>query len=290
MDKRQFKFQQLVNRFHMLILFLAMTVLLAVTGWVIAGMAGVNAAVILACLSWIFSPTSSSSFVMRLYRTRPISSRRFPELYQISDVLAQRAGLKRSPDLYLLPGKLMNAFAVGSKDDPAICLSQELIHTLDTKEIVGILGHEISHIKNNDMLFMEYAYIFNRITYYVSLVGQIGLIFLAPLIWISQGTLPIIPVIIMAFAPAMSLFLIHALSRSHEYEADLGSAMLTGSPDYLIAALTKLEIYKKNMKRWFKIPISENHSNSLLRTHPPTKERIRRLQSYKTSDQHFLWT
>lgn len=290
MNKRQIKFQQLINRFHMLILFLAMTALLAVTGWIIAGMAGVNAAVILACLSWLFSPTSSSNFVMRLYRARPISSHRFAELYQISNILAQRAGLKRSPDLYMLPGRLMNAFAVGSKDDPAICLSQELVYTLDTKEIAGILGHEISHIKNNDMLFMGYAYIFNRVTYYISLIGQIGLLFFVPLIFINRGTLPIIPVAIMAFAPAISLLLIQALSRSHEYEADLGSAMLTGSPDYLIAALTKLEIHKKNMTRWFKIPISENHSNSLLRTHPPTRERIRRLQSYKAGDQHALWT
>ena len=274
----------------MLVLFLAMTALLGTTGWVIAGLSGVKFALILAVLSWVFTPSSSSSLVMRFYRARPIPTHLFPDLYQISNLMAQRAGLKRLPVLYLLPGRSMNAFATGTEKDPAICLGQGLIQALNTKEIAGILGHEISHIKNNDVLVMGYASLFNRITYYVSLIGQIGLVFLIPMIWIKEGHLPIIPAMIIAFAPAINLLLIQALSRSREYEADLGSAMLTNNPDYLCAALRKLEIYRKNMRRWFGIPMTAEQQNSLLSTHPPTQDRIRRLQSYKIRYQHLLWT
>lgn len=289
MDIKQIQFHTVKNQFQMVILFLAMTALLGAVGWVIAGMAGAKFALILACFSWAFSPSSPSNFVMRFYRARPILPSQFPELYQISNVLAQRAGLKREPVLFLMPGRSMNAFATGSEDDPAICLGQALLHTLNTKEIAGIIGHEISHIKNNDISVMGYASFFNRITYYVSLVGQIGLIFLIPIIWINEGSLPIIPAILIASAPVISLLLNQALSRSREYEADLGSAMLTGNPDYLSAALTKLEIYRKNMKRWFGIPMTARQPNLLLSTHPPARERIRRLQSYKTGHQHFMW-
>lgn len=290
MDIKRIKFHKLINRFQMLILFLAMTALLGTTGWVIAGWTGVQCALILASLSWVFSPSLPSSFIMRLYRARPVSAHQLPALYQVSNLLAQRAGLKRPPVLYLLPGRSMNAFATGAQNDPAICLGQGLVQALNTQEVAGILGHEISHIKNNDVLVMGYASFFNRITYYVSLVGQIGLIFLIPITWINEGKLPIIPAMIIGCAPAISLLLNQALSRSREYEADLGSAMLTGNPDYLSAALTKLEFYTKNMRRWRGIPMTASQQHSLLSTHPPTQDRIRRLQSYKTTHQHLLWT
>jgi len=289
MNNKQVRFHRLMNRFQVLLLFLAMAALLGITGGIIAGMPGVKFALIAAFISWLFTPSLSSSFVMRLYRAQPMPARRFPELYHISNVLAQRANLNRAPDLYLLPGRSMTAFAAGSKSDPAICLGQRLIQTLNAKEIAGILGHEISHIKNNDIMVMGYASIFNRIIYYVSMVGQIGLLLFIPFIWLYGLNVSVFAVMIMASAPAISLILNQALSRSREYEADLGSAMLTGNPDYLSAALTKLEIYKRNMTRWFKIPMAADQPNWLLSTHPPTKERIRRLQSYGSKNQHFLW-
>lgn len=289
MDIKQIKIHKLINLFQMVVLFSAMAALLATIGWVIAGIAGVKFALIVACLSCAFSHSLPSQFVMRFYRARPVFPRQVPVLYQISNMLAQRADLKRSPTLYLMPGRSMNAFATGSERDPAICLGQGLIHTLNPKEIAGILGHEISHIKNHDIMVMGYAALFNRIIYYVSLACQIGLLFVMPIVWMNEQNLSIIPVMLIALAPVISLLLNQALSRSREYEADLGSALLTGNPDYLTSALTKLEIYKKNMRKWFGILIPSDQPNSLLSTHPQTKERIRRLQSYKIEYPHAQW-
>lgn len=289
MDIKQIKHQKFINLVQMISLFAAMTALLSTTGWVLAGLGGVKIALILACLSWLFSPSLPSKLVMRMYRARPIYPRLSPGLYQISDVLAKRAGLKRAPVLYLMPGQSFNAFAAGSQDDPAICISQGLIHTLDTREIAGILGHEITHIKNNDVQVMGYAGLFSRITYYISLVGQIGLIFYIPIAWVTGGDLSLLAVMIVAFAPVISFLLNQALSRTREYAADLGSAMLTGNPDYLTSALAKLEQYQKNLKRWLGMPLTLNPQASLLSTHPPTTERIRRLQSYKTGHPDILW-
>lgn len=288
MDLQNIKYHKLLNKIQMIVLFAAMAGLLGITGWVIGGLAGAKFALILACISWLFNATLPARLVMKFFRARPLNPRMAQGLYQLSHVLAQRAGLKKTPVLYLIPGTSMTAFATGSKDDPAICLGQRLLQTLNTNEIAGILGHEITHIKNNDIRVMGYAGIFNRITYYTALIGQFGLIFYLPFALMKGIDISLLPVMLIAFAPALSLLLNLALSRSREYEADLGSALLTGSPDYLTSALRKLEAYQKNMQRWFGIPMTMDSQTSMLSTHPPTRERIRRLQSFKSGQSFHL--
>ncbi len=285
MDNRIIKRHRVTNIVQIAILFVFMATLLALTGWVIAGLSGVKFALIIAAVSFLLSPEMSSRFIMRMYKAKSINPEMMPVLYDIIEVLSERAGLEKRPLLYVMPGPAINAFASGSRNDPAICLSEGLLRVLNTKEIAGILAHEITHIRNNDMKVMALAGMFNKITYYISLLGQIGLVLMLPVIWTNYTNLSLMPILLLVFAPTLSMLMQLALSRNREYEADLGSALLCGKPDYLVSALRKLEAYHKKMKYWFRIPGKMNNQNPWVSTHPPTVQRIKRLKSLSSANQ-----
>jgi heat shock protein HtpX len=135
-------------------------------------------------------------------------------------------------------------------------LTDGMIRTLSLRELSGVLAHEISHIRNGDLWLMGLADTVSRLTRMMSLFGQI---------------------LLLVLAPTIGALLQLALSRTREYDADLGGALLTGDPMALAGALRKLERYGRGLWESLLMPGRRNPNPSLLRTHPPTEERIRRL-------------
>ena len=269
---------KLANHTHTVVLILCMAGLLGILGWFIAGAGGIKMAMIVTFLAYLFTPRMSSALIMRSLKARPLPVGAAPELYRILALLSRRAGLSRRPVLYYLPSKKLNAFAVGSPSDPAIGITHGLGASLTSREMAGILSHEITHIKNNDMQVMALSGVFGKITGYLSIVGQLMLIFSLPLVLAGQVHISLLPLALLVFAPTLSLMLHLALSRTREFEADLGSAVLLNDPHALASALSKVEQSQKG--RWQRLflpmPYAPNQA-PLLQSHPPTKERIRRL-------------
>ena len=110
-----------------------------------------------AALAFAFSPQISPQLVLRLYRAREIGSRDLPEVLRVLEALAERAGLDRVPRLYYAPSTMLNAFAVGGRDDAVIAMTDGMLRALTLRELAGVLAHEVSHIRNRDLWLMNVA-------------------------------------------------------------------------------------------------------------------------------------
>jgi len=226
---------------------------------------------------YLFNPQLSPWLLLRLYGARPIDPRAAPQLYAVLRLLAERAGLPHLPTLFYLPSNVMNAFATGSRARAAIALSDGLLRRMELRELAGVLGHEVSHIRHQDLRVMGFADLVSRLTQLLSMVGQLLLLVSLPLLLFGGYPIPWLPILLLLAAPTPSALAQLALSRSREYDADLGAALLTGDPEGLASALQKMEIYQGRVVEQILFPGQRLPDPSLLRTHPPTSERIRRL-------------
>ena len=268
---------KLKNIFQTAVILSAMAVLCGFLGWTMAGTAGLYAAIGVVILGLFFNLAPSSAFIMRLYGARPLQTHELPGLYGILHQLARNAGLEKPPVLYYSRQRSLNAFATGGRKDPAIAVTQGLLDTLSETEMAGILGHEVAHIKHNDTTVMALAALFRRMTRVISLFGISLLILMLPLVLTGQAGPNLSLFMVLLFAPVLSTLLQLALSRTREYEADLGSAVFVGSPFPLAKALHTIEQYKHRVGRHFRLPTRMMSPPEMLSTHPDTGERIRRL-------------
>ncbi len=273
------------NRLQSLLMLLVMAGFMALLGWMLWGEQGVQWLLWLTVLLILLNPAISPQVVLRMYHASPVSPGQLPGLHQALRILAERAGLERTPDLYYVPSQVLNAFSVGNRRNAAIAVSDGLLQRLDNRELLGVLAHEVSHVQHNDMWVMGLADLFSRITSTLSLFGQFLLFINLPLILLSQATISWAAIALLIFAPQFSALAQLALSRVREYDADLNAARLTGDPMGLASALAKLEQHNGGMLERILLPGRRTPEPSLLRTHPPTEERIRRLQSLLDSKQ-----
>ncbi len=269
--------QKLRNLVHTAALFAGMLGLLGLLGWVVAGPSGlaglVGAGLVLLTAGMRVSPL----LILRLYGARPLAVEEAPGLYRIVMELSRRAGLQRPPRLFYIPTPMINAFSVGSRDDAAVTVTAGLLEHLNRRELVGVLAHEVAHIRHNDLQVLGLADLVSRATVFFSWMGQLFLLLNLPL-WLAAGyNVPWLAVFLLIFAPTLTALLQLALSRSREFDADLGAVELTGDPRGLASALYKLETYQVNFLERIFLPGRRVPEPSLLRTHPATEERIRRL-------------
>lgn len=229
------------------------------------------------------NPKITPQIILRMYNARPVSHLDAPQLHQLVSALTERAGLKQVPRLYYIPSRVINAFAMGSSYDSTIALSDGVLRKLSFEELAGILAHEITHVRNNDIRVMNFADITGRITKLLSFMGQFLLFVNLPLILFTDMQLNWLPLLVMVFAPLISDLVQLGLSRIREYDADLGSAVLLGDARPLASALAKMEQYQHNFLDSLFVPVPKIPEPSLLRTHPPTEERIRRLLEFHRS-------
>ena len=269
------------NFFHTVLIISAIAGILLICSWIISGISGVIFSLVLVAVLFVFIRRVPGSMVMRMYRASPVDSRHGHEFERILEILSDRAELASKPLLYIIPSSTLNAFATGSQNKPYIAVTEGLLRRLELREIAAVLAHEVSHIRNDDLKVMALADAMSRITQLMSYIGIFLILFNLPLMFFGSKPFPWLGAILLYFAPTFSSLLQLALSRTREFDADLEGASLTGDPEGLALALEKLEHYQGAFWEDMILPGRRIPQPSLLRSHPPTAERIARLKDLK---------
>lgn len=270
---------QFLNLLQSILLLAGMAVIAWFIVSAIAGQGLAIAIVIGSLLGLLLSPGIPKRLLLNAYGARKLSGREFPEGMAILAELARRAGLPRIPELYYVPSQMPNAFAMGSPDESAVCVSDGLLRLMNQRELTGVLAHEVAHIANRDLWIMGLADAMSRAVSLASWVGQLILLLNLPLILAGAAYVPWQVPLVLIFSPTIMALLQLALSRAREYDADRGGAELTGDPDGLASALLKLERRVGRVWEDMFLPGRRIPEPSLLRTHPPTADRVRRLRA-----------
>jgi heat shock protein HtpX len=254
-----------------------MSALLLSLGYLFMGTTGLLWSAFMVVALLVLAPQVSPRWVMQMQRARPLRYEEAPRLYETLRQLAQQADLDKIPTLYWTSSRLPNAYAVGTKKEAAVAVTQGLLDLLDLRELRGVLAHEVGHIQNNDLEVKNMASIFSRVTTTLSLLGRILLLINLPLLLIGQMTFSWWAILLLLAAPSLSMLLQAALSRTREYQADLVAARLTGDPAGLASALRKLDRRMQGFwpRFFFSAPVKRNH---WLDSHPATQKRIARLE------------
>ena len=278
------------NQLHTAILFVSMTVIVALLGFLLAGKFGLITAIVLVGLLMFLAPSISPKLILRMYKAHYIHPQNAPNLHHIVSMLTQRANLQTMPKLYYVPSRSMNAFAVGTPQNAHIAITEGILNKLDLRELAGVLAHEVSHVSNNDMRVMSFADIMSRLTGLLANFGQILLLISLPLYLMGEAQIPWIAILLLIFAPRIISLLQLALSRTREFNADLHAALLTDDPIGLANALKKVEYYSGNWLQQIMRPGYKVAEPSIFRSHPDTQERIERLKSMEQPQKPFLST
>jgi heat shock protein HtpX len=254
--------------------------------WKFKDVFGVGASLVWIAALYVFAPRLPPQMVMRMYRAQPIDPRHGGQIAYIVDELARRAELPATPALYVIPSMTLNAFATGTPGKAVIGITEGLLRRLSLQELAGVLAHEISHIRNNDLAVMGLADVMTRFTQVLSYLALFLAIFNLPGLLLGDSDISLLALLLLYLAPSIGSLLMLGLSRTREYDADLEGAQLTGDPRGLAAALDKLERYQGSF--WedltFPVPGRRIPQPSLLRSHPPTEERVARLLALENQD------
>jgi len=268
------------NKLHTWLMIAGSALLMGLIAYSAFGATGVAWAVILTAIGLWQAARVSPKMVLKLYKARALTEEEVPQLHQLIRELTKRADLPAVPQLYYVPSQMMNAFAVGQLHDSAIAVTDGLIRNLTLRQLAGVLAHEISHIRNEDLTVMALGDILSRLT---GTLATVGLLFGIPMAFLTNGgVVPWVTIAVLVAAPTVGGLLQLALSRTREYDADLDAAGLTGDPEGLATALLTLEQKQGGMWEKLVLPGSRSPEPSLLRSHPKTPDRVRRLLSLRT--------
>ena len=241
-----------------------------------------------------FSYWFSDRIALMAHRAQPVTREQLPQLYEIVERLTQKAGLPM-PKLYVIPSEAPNAFATGrNPSHSAVAVTEGIMRLLDWRELEGVLAHELSHVKNRDILISTIAAAVAGIISSLGHMIQWGAMFGGLSRRDDEGRGGGLEMLAWAIlAPIMALIIQLAVSRSREYGADASGAALIGDPEPLADALLKLERGNEAIPYQFGGPATAHlfivHPFSgaggaimnLLSTHPPIEERVRRLRDMK---------
>ncbi len=281
LDEDQRRRARLRNVRQSLVLVGGIGAITALSAYALFGQTGVVWALILVGAFSLIGPRVAPDAIMRMFKARPVDPLRGGDIMRLVQALSQRAGLKTPPRLYVIPSQTMNAFAVGTPSHYSLGITDGLLRRLEPRELAGVLAHEITHVRNNDIWVMSLADILSRFTRSMSFFA-LFLFFLSVPTTLFTGTpVPWLAIALLYFAPTLSSLLQLALSRSREFDADLGGASLTGDPEGLALALNKLERYQGRLWEDIFMPGRRIPLPSVLRTHPQTPERVARLMALR---------
>ncbi len=283
------------NWFRTTLLLGAMTALIVFIGGLFGGRQGMVFAFILAMGMNFFSYWYSDKIVLKMYKAREVGPEDLPGLYNAVRELARNAGLPM-PRVYIIPESSPNAFATGRNPEHAvIAVTEGLLSSMDDHEATGVLAHEMSHIKNRDILIGSIAATMAGAVMILSSMARWSAIFGGGSDD-DEGGLSGIGLIIMSIlAPIAAMLIQMAISRSREYLADATGAKLTGNPEWLAGALEKLGAASKRLPMkanpstahmFIVNPLSGGNLMHLFSTHPPLKDRIARLRGTPPDESH----
>ena len=282
-----------MNGFRTTILLAALTALVVWIGQMFGGTHGAVIALVIAGAMNFFSYWFSDKIVLRMYGAQEIAPNQDPELYGIVQNLAARAGLPM-PRVYIIPEETPNAFATGrNPEHAAVAVTQGIRRILDKRELAGVLGHELTHVKNRDILISSIAATLAGAISYLAQMAQWAAIFGGGSRDREEGGSNIFSLLFMMIvAPLAAMLIQMAVSRSREYMADAGGAKISGDPLALASALRKLHMGAQNIPMqvsdatasstahmFIVNPLSGGGLANLFSTHPAMEERIARLEA-----------
>ena len=266
-----------------------LTALFVVIGYALGGQQGMVVAFAFAVAMNMFSYWFSDKIVLAMYGARPISEAEAPRLYAIVRRLATRAQIPMPP-VYLIPTDAPNAFATGrSPDHAAVAVTEGIMRILDEDELEGVLAHELSHVRNRDVLISTIAAtLAGAITYLAHMMQWAAFFGGGRSSDDEEGGSPWAMLLLAILAPFAAMLVQLAVSRAREYQADASGARLAGRSSGLAKALEKLETAARaepmpanpaTAHLFIVNPLSGQTLMRLFSTHPPIEDRIRRLRA-----------
>ena len=250
-------------------------------------------AAILAVPSALIGYYSGDKLALAVNRAQPLSQEEAPDLHNLVENLAITAGIPK-PKVYLIDSPAMNAFATGRDPQHAsVAVTTGIMQVLDRSELEGVLAHELSHVKDYDILYGTIVAIF------VGFLVMLSDLFLRMTFWGFGGRrrgndreggeagaiLAVIGLILLIVSPIIAKLIQLAVSRQREYLADAAGAMLTRYPEGLASALEKISnsvpmktAGKSTAHLFIANPFNPKTLAGLFSTHPPIEDRIKRLR------------
>jgi heat shock protein HtpX len=275
------------------ILLILLSVLLVIAGDALAGPTGMKIALAFAIVMNAVSYFFSDKIALKTSGAQPVTREQLPRLYAVMERLAAKANLP-VPRLYVIPEEAPNAFATGRNPRHAsVAVTQGLLELMDDEELEGVIAHELSHVRNYDILTTSIAATIAGAITYLAHMAQWGMIFGG---YGGErdddregGGGAFAAIAMMILAPFAALMLQLFLSRTREYSADETGARMVGQPYGLISALQKLGAYNQRIPTTALAPttaalcivkplIGGGGLASLFSTHPPLEDRIAALR------------
>ena len=275
------------NWFKTGLLMAAIMALFGVIGGLLGGGQGMMLALLIGAGTNLWAYWFSDKMVLRMYNAQEVDASSAPQVYGIVEELTRNAGLPM-PKVYVIDEPQPNAFATGrNPEHAAVAVTSGILQLLSTRELRGVLAHELTHVKNRDILTS---------TITASIAGAIS-----SLGWFMSGfgrrdgegggVNPFASIVALILAPIAAMLLQMAISRTREFEADRGGADISRDPRALADALAKIERYAQGLpletaeahpataQMMIINPLSGGGLRGLFATHPPTAERIARLHA-----------
>ena len=272
-----------MNAIKTTVLLAALTGLFLGVGFLLGGLPGVIIAFVIALAMNFFAYWSSDKLALRMAGAHEVSMQEQPRLHSTIEEVAAQAGMPK-PKVYLIQNDTPNAFATGrNPQHAAVAVTTGIISLLSERELRGVLGHELGHVKNRDILTSSIV---------ATIAGAISMLAFISLFFRNSRS----PYAVLAFllawiiAPLAAGLIRAAISRTREYQADVTGAEVTHDPEALASALEKLEqgVAARPMEA---TPIAESVAHlyivhpfraggiaNLFSTHPPIEDRVRRLR------------
>ncbi|WP_300361535.1 zinc metalloprotease HtpX [Fusobacterium sp.] len=271
-----------MKNFKTFILMGVMTFLMLFIGNLIGGRQGVYFAFIFAGITNFISYWYSDKIVLSMYGARAVKEN--TNLYKLVERLVRKADLPM-PKVYIIDSPQPNAFATGrNPKHAAVAVTTGILEILDDNELSGVIGHELGHVNNMDILIGTVAATFAGAISFLASIAKWGAIFGSSRD--DEDRNPLALILVSIFAPIAAMLVQMAISRTREYKADEFGAKLSGDPLYLANALKKLELgVRRNpmdanpaTENMFIVsPLAGDKMANLFSTHPSTQDRIERL-------------
>jgi heat shock protein HtpX len=250
------------------------------------GRQGLTIALVMSIIMNFASYFFSDRIALSMYRAQPVEREQAPQIYRILDYLCSRGGIPM-PKVYIIPDESPNAFATGRNPQHAsVAVTQGALRLLNEDELTGVLAHEISHVKNRDILISSVAATLAGMIMWIANMARFAAFFGGGRDRDDEGGGALGGLVTIIVAPIAAMLIQMWISRTREYQADASGAETAGSPHGLASALQKLDSYSKRIPMdaspstahmFIMHPFSGRSLMNLFSTHPPTEKRIERL-------------
>ncbi|MCK9582764.1 MAG: zinc metalloprotease HtpX [Endomicrobiales bacterium] len=281
-----------MNIFRTVFLMMLMTILLVAIGMLVGGRSGMVIAFLFAAVMNFVSYWFSDKIVLAMYRAKPLEESQMPWLFEGVRKLTQNAGIPM-PKLYIVENPMPNAFATGrNPQNASVAVTNSIVEMLTKDELLGVLAHELSHVKNRDILIGSIAATLAGAIFMLARFAQWGAMFGGNNR--QSGNFRLIMLLFVGIiAPIAAMLIQAAVSRSREFEADATGARISHKPLALASALRKISApaarYGENINpttahMFIVSPFNSRTLMSLFSTHPPVEKRIEHLETIKLDE------